>query len=332
MTESRRSYSGKMMVSPEWREKIRAILVTAGACRVGFAKAEAVENEEWMRFVTWIDSGKHAGMSYMLNYPEIRRDPRGLLEGAGTVISLAFSYHPVEWRDDKRGMIASYAYGNDYHKVIRKILKPVLGEITELWKVEGNTGNMEHPEPRFRICVDSAPILERYWACRAGVGYRGDNGCVIVPGFGSMVFLAEIVTDLKIEPDRPLSQDCGHCGACREVCPGDALGERLDCRRCLSYLTIEHQGEVTETAGKRVMASKEGRNTIFGCDLCLRVCGHNKGVPATKIEAFALREDIKKLGLDEIAELRSAGEEGDKIIREHFAGSPILRGILRRDK
>lgn len=295
------------------KEWIRECLSKSGACAVGFAAAGSVEEGEWSLFEDWLRRGDNAGMEYMHNYPGLRRDPRMLEDGTRSVISLAFNYKPETWRDDSHGMIASYAYGKDYHKVIRKLLKEPLRVIGERF-----------PDAQFRVCVDSAPVLERYWALKSGVGYRGDNGCVIVPGFGSMVFLAEVLTNLEIEPDAPLEMDCGHCGACRRTCPGNALTDTIDCRRCLSYLTIEHRGEISDPEGRAVMETRAGQQTIFGCDRCLRVCPHNRTAPPTEIEAFRPLPQVLELTRSRLDELRAQGEEA---FRAHFAGSPILRGF-----
>lgn len=308
------------MIIGKEKESIRRRLLATGACAVGFALADSVEPEENERFREWIERGDNAGMVYMTNYPELREDPRGLLDGAKTVISLAFSYKPEKYRPDELGIIASYAYGKDYHKELRRLLKPALREIGE-----------QFPGVKFRICIDSAPVHERYWALKAGIGYRGDNGCVIVPGYGSMVFLAEIITDLEIEPDAPLNMDCGHCGACRKGCPGKALGDTIDCRRCLSYLTIEHRGDWDDT-GAAVIEAQGKKITILGCDICQRVCPHNISAPATRIEAFRSIRQIQELSAEELRRM-GAKEEGEEEFMKKFAGTslvrPGLKGLIR---
>lgn len=254
------------------KENLRRALLAAGACAVGFAKAEPVSPEAWGNFSRWLNAGHNAGMQYMHNYPDLRRDPRQLLDGCQTVISLAFSYAQPRYRDPDKGMIAAYAYGRDYHKELRKILRPIIKTLLE---DKFGTPN--------RICIDSAPILERYWAERAGIGHRGDNGAIIIPGHGSLVFLAEILTTIPFPPDAAIQaattaapatpaapvapvapaapaapvatetsaiptasalKECSHCGACRRACPGSAIlpDGTIDARRCLSYLTIEHRG------------------------------------------------------------------------------------------
>lgn len=298
-------------ISVSQKESIRRQLLSTGACAVGFAPAEPVPAHEWLHFEEWLNRGDNAGMAYMHNYPDIRRDPRLLLDDAKTVISLAFPFKPERWRDDKNGIIASYAYGRDYHKVLRKLLKPALKKISE------ETGGAQ-----FRICIDSAPVLERYWGVKTGIGFRGDNGCLIVPGFGSMVFLTEIITDLKIPGDSPLHSDCGHCGACIRACPGKAIGKggAIDCRKCISYLTIEHRGEWDDPESIKTMDTQQGRNTIFGCDICLRICPHNRNVPSTTIPAFQPSDAILNITADDLRRLSS----NDELIAT-ISSSPVSR-------
>lgn len=289
-------------------EAIRSRFLEAGACAVGFAKIESISKLETERYANWLKRGHNAGMSYMGNYPDLRFNPRGLLENASTLISLAFPYRQVESADCPG--ISSYACYPDYHKTLRKLLKPVLKELRQ---------NL--PEAEFRICIDSAPVMERYWAQRAGIGFRGDNGMLIVPGYGSFIFLAEIITNMAISPDEPCEMDCGHCGACIRNCPGKAINAdgTIDCRRCISYLTIEHRGDwVTEDA-RNVMDTEEGKTTIFGCDLCLRVCPHNKNL---NIYGNLMKPDerLMSLSVSEILDISS-----DEELKQKFPDSPISR-------
>lgn len=315
------------------KEKIRSLLLRAGACAVGFAEAEAVADSEWRRFEAWLSRGSNGGMEYMRNYPELRRDPRLLLPGARTVISLAFSYAPPAQRPADLPQIALYAYGRDYHKEIRRLLKPALRQIQQLLGAESGEAAVE---PSFRICVDSAPILERYWAVRSGIGIPSDNGAVIIPGHGSLVFLAEILTDLPLTPDSPMSRreavfgrsfapqsTCGSCGACRNACPAGAIAADsiIYAPRCLSYLTIEHRGEWTDPESRAVM--RQAPDTLFGCDLCLRACPHNRNIPATPIAAFHPSETILKLTAADILAIKN-----EEQLRELLPNSPILRATL----
>lgn len=296
------------------KEAIRSRLLQTGACAVGFAAADAVDDREWSRFENWLCRGDNAGMEYMRNHPDIRHDPRRLLEGAASVIALAFPFSPPHRRRPEDGFIAVYAYGRDYHKELRKIIKPALKDISRIYS-----------SPKFRICIDSAPALDRYWAIRSGIGFPGDNGSVIIPEFGSMVFLMEIFTDIRISPDMPLDKDCGHCGACVRACPGNAIRSdaTVDCRRCISYLTIEHHGEWTDPESLNTMSTPRGQNTIFGCDACLEACPYNHDAPHTSIEAFLPSEAILSLTADDIRGLGS-----DEELHARIPGSPLARAGL----
>lgn len=246
---------------------IRRLLIEAGAVAYGITPAEPVSEEEWLRFEKWISCGYHAGMKYMENYPEIRRDPRLLLEGAVTIISLAYNYRQPNPQSKR---IATYALGQDYHKVIRKRLKRVVSQMKECF---GGA---------WRICIDSAPILERYWAQKTGMGTRSDrHGNIIIPGVGSMVFLAELVTTLELKPqhavlvETSLSKDSpgNKVSECRKRgCPTGALLDSgvVDARKCINYLTIEHGGPLSE--GEKSLVG----DAFFGCDRCLRVAEENK--------------------------------------------------------
>ena len=220
----------------------------------------------------------HAGMAYMERWREIRRDPRLLLDGAGTVISIAFNYR----QENPYPQIATYALGEDYHKVLRKRLKKVTAALREEYGGE------------YRICIDSAPILERYWARRCGVGYRSPvSGNIVVPGVGSMVFLAEIITTNRWASWSD-SADCGE--AIHEAspaisdlspCPTKALqpGGRVDSRRCINYLTIEHKGEWDELQ-RALMESPGACGKIFGCDICQLACPSNSSSPRQVLPEF----------------------------------------------
>lgn len=311
------------MISPE-AEEIFEILRDCGACAVGTAVAGPVDRSVAYRFDSWLASGHNAGMAYMSNWREIRMDPRLLLEEARSVICTAFAY------PSSSGPIASYALGEDYHVILRK----VLDEAVE--RMRGRYGG------EYRICVDSAPILERYWAEKCGVGYRGCNGLIIVPGIGSRVFLAEIVTTLSLPATAPLEDSCcADCRGCQErcqkrcqrYCPAGALQAdgTVDARRCLSYLTIEHRGEWDDT-GAEAMATPAGRATLYGCDICQRVCPHNSDTEASMRDVeirdveirpeFSPREEIASLTKERISEMTQ--EEFSRL----FRNSPIKRTKL----
>lgn len=292
------------MIAGEEKEILRAGLLGSGAAAAGFALAERVGEGEQRLFLAWLAKGGNASMDYMERNGELRFDPRLLLEGAQTVISLAFSYNqPVPSPG-----IARYAAGRDYHKALRTLLRPLCREIEDRYGCAT------------RVCVDSAPVRERYWALRSGIAVRGDNGSVIVPGYGSRVLLAEIITTLGIEPDTPSAGSCLHCGRCIAACPGNAIGKdgSVDANRCLSYLTIEHHGDLTE-AQRAVLDTPQGRATLFGCDICQDVCPLNAGTPHTTIADLLARRRIRELTPQRLADMTN--EEIDLLTE----GSPLRR-------
>ncbi len=236
-----------------------------GAVAFGCAAATEVSRDFRVAYRKWIAEGRNGTMDYLARYGDVRFDPRRLLPGARTVISMAFPYRPAGGYHHPH--IADYALGEDYHRVVKRRLAELSRFISE------NFGAQSRP------CVDTAPLPERYWAEVAGVGWRGLNGQIIVPGVGSGVFLGELVTTLELPPDSPLAGDCGRCGACRAACPGGAFdGGGFDARRCLSYLTIEHRGEIP--------ADVCFGESVYGCDICQRVCPHNVGEPPEPLEEF----------------------------------------------
>lgn len=242
------------------REGLRAALLEAGAVAVGFASAGPVSEDEDRRLRGWLAAGHHAGMAWMERHVELRRNLDNVLPGTRTVISLAFPYAPERERPSDLPYLSRYAYGTDYHEAIRSLLTAVLEQ----------TGILSS----CRLCIDSAPVSERFWAIRADIGYRGDNGALIVPGIGPEVFLAEILTTIEFEPDSPSYAECLHCGVCLRACPTGALQAdgTIDCRRCISYLTIEHRGPWTDPDAIAAMSTPAGRTSLFGCDRCITAC------------------------------------------------------------
>ena len=284
---------------------------------VGFSAADRESDSQQAFLNKWVAVGRHAGMQWMARHAVLRSDPESILPGARTIISVAYSYEPRALRDASLPVISRYAYGADYHDVLRE----VLGKIVRDAGIE----------QQCRICIDSAPISERYRAARAGIGVVGDNGMLIVPGVGAEVFLAEIVTTIEYEPDAATAGECLHCGACRRICPTGALQEdgTIDCRRCISYLTIEHRGPWMEDEAVEAMSTEAGRHTLFGCDACVTVCPMNNAGAAERNVLFPADPDI--INMKKLPDFPSKGA-----FRRQFAGSPLLRpgieGLLRNQQ
>ncbi len=255
----------------------------------GFSKAVFLE-EEAPRLENWLNNGFNGEMSYMENHFDKRLDPRKLVEGARSVISLALNYYTDQKQEDPSApKISQYAFGEDYHFVIKDKLKQLLEFIsTEIGEVNG------------RAFVDSAPVLDKAWAKKAGIGWIGKHTNLINKHSGSFFFLAELITDLDLEYDIAPSKDhCGTCTRCIEACPTDAIIAPyvVDGSRCISYLSIELKNELpSEFKGKM-------DNWMFGCDICQDVCPWNKFSVLHKEPAFKPHEELLSLTLSDWQEI-----------------------------
>lgn len=298
------------------RERLARAL-KAEARRLGFeacgiARAERLD-EEARRLEQWLLEGRHASMAWMERNFEKRLDPRRLVEGARSVISVLHSYHheaeprtEPEHGPEAAGRISRYAWGDDYHDVLKEKLARLFAWLEEqLGELHG------------RAFTDSAPVLDRAWATRSGLGWIGKSTMLVSRELGTYFFIGELIVDAELPPDPPFSADyCGSCTRCLDACPTGALDApyRLDANRCISYLTIEHRGaELPEG-----MDSEIG-NWIFGCDICQEVCPWNKFSRPTAEPRFQPREGLPDTALREWAELDL------KAFRERFRRSPVKR-------
>lgn len=269
--------------------RIEALALDTGAVAAAFVPVVPVEEGSAEIFRRFIADGRHSEMAYMERYGDVRDNPALLLEGAQSMLCTAFAYHSAGM--PRSPLFADYALGDDYHEALRAALEPIAAAMRGLV-----------PGSATRICIDTAPLRERYWAQRAGLGFIGLNNQLIIPGIGSRVFLAEILWTAQVDGVESLKleiENCGECGACVRACPLGALDGNggIDCRRCLSYLTIEHRGELPSG-----VPLKSGR--IYGCDICQEVCQHNKNTKDVEvIDAFAPRESILNLTRDDIADM-----------------------------
>ena len=238
----------------------------------GISKAEFLE-EEAPRLEAWLDKGYHGEMKYMENHFDKRLNPTLLVDGAKSVISLSYNYFPKVKIDEINNFkISKYAYGEDYHEVIKDILKNMVAELQE-----------EIGEFGFRVFVDSAPVLEKAWARKSGLGWVGKNANLITKKHGSFYFLAEIICDLELEYDLAVTDHCGSCRACIDACPTQAIvSDRIvDGSKCISYATIELKNEIPDYFNGKM------DDWIFGCDVCQDVCPWNRFSAPTLQEKFA---------------------------------------------
>lgn len=238
----------------------------------GISKAEFLE-EEAPRLEAWLNKGYHGEMQYMENHFDKRLNPTLLVDGAKSVISLSYNYFPKVKIDEINNFkISKYAYGEDYHEVIKDILK---GMVTELQEEIGEFG--------FRVFVDSAPVLEKAWARKSGLGWVGKNANLITKKHGSFYFLAEIICDLELEYDLAVTDHCGSCRACIDACPTQAIvSDRIvDGSKCISYATIELKNEIPDYFNGKM------DDWMFGCDVCQDVCPWNRFSAPTLQEKFA---------------------------------------------
>ncbi|MCM1376859.1 MAG: DUF1730 domain-containing protein [Clostridium sp.] len=324
------------------RPEISSILRDAGVIASAVIAASEVDIVSFRRYEDWLNRGDDAGMSYMANHMELRRNPQNLFPGVASIICCAFSFAQRQKRNPDLGIIASYALGDDYHEALRGRLAVALP------KIEGLLGSSPEPPPGlseldsqpFRISIDSAPVMERYWAIKSGLGRLCANGMVEVEGYGTQAFLAEVFTRYPLDvlcdnntgphggddTAAGVSSECLSCGACLRACPGGALCLKngvpsLNARKCISYLTIEHRGK-WDAEATTVMSTPIGRNTIFGCDVCLRVCPKNIDIPPTNISELELRPVLQDLSISDIAKMEQAD------FSRIFKGSAIKRAKL----
>jgi epoxyqueuosine reductase len=284
--------------------QIKQISQSLGFSFCGISKAEFLE-EEAPRLAEWLSRGYAGQMNYLGNHFDKRLDPTLLVPGAKSVVSLLYNYFPS--RDLAREgeyKIAKYAYGEDYHDVIRAKLRQFVDMIHEqIGEVHG------------RAFVDSAPVMERAWASRGGLGWIGKNSLLINKSAGSFFFLAELILDLELEHDGPVKDYCGTCTACMDACPTDAIPSPyvVDGSKCISYFTIELKEEIpSDVKGKL-------GNWMFGCDICQDVCPWNRFSTPHREPAFQPNEQIQTFSRSEWEELT------EEVFRVVFKNSPVNR-------
>jgi epoxyqueuosine reductase len=283
---------------------IKAKAKELGFDRVGISKAEFLQ-EEAPRLEKWLKESRHGNMAYMEHHFDKRLDPTLLVDDAKSVISFSLNYYPQEHQNEDSYKISKYAYGQDYHLVIKEKLKTLLSFISQ------NIG-----EVNGRGFVDSAPVMDKAWAKKSGIGWLGKNNNLITKKSGSFFFIAELILDLELDTDNPTSDHCGTCTKCIDACPTEAIYEdhKVDGSKCISYLTIELKDSLIPNN-----FSNQMEDWMFGCDICQDVCPWNKFSTPTKEAAFTANPKI-------LENTKSDWEEiTQEIFSEIFRKNPVKR-------
>ncbi len=297
-------------------ELIKSLATTLGFEQCGIAKAEPLD-EDARRLERWLKNGYQGSMHYMERHFDLRVNPSLLVPGARSVITLLYNYYPATVATNSNAKISKYAYGKDYHLVIREKLKSFLQLIREqIGEIDG------------RGFVDSAPVLERSWAQRSGLGWIGKNGNLINKKQGSFFFIATLITDLELTPDAPFPTDhCGTCTRCIDACPTKAIlpGPTIAGNRCISYFTIELKEKLIPAENK-----EQFEGWLFGCDICQDVCPWNRFSKPTQEPSFEPIPGLLNLSTQDWEEMT------EEVFRKMFRESPLKRtgfeGIKRNLK
>jgi len=296
-------------MSSRLSHNIKSEAARLGFFACGIAKAEPVDDNTATKLRQWLANGGNADMAYLSNYTEKRLNPSLLMEGVKSIVCLALGYTPARHIPKDEYQIAAYAYGKDYHD----IMKQKLHQLAQAVGLQN-----------YRAFCDTAPVLERYWAVKAGLGWIGRNHQLIIPHAGSMFFLGELFCNVALSYDSPMPDHCGTCHKCLDACPTKALsGNSFDAARCLSYQTIENRGDIPQG-----IAEKMG-TFIYGCDRCQTACPWNRfATPTTepdlqpKEELLAMtREKWQQLTEDEYRQLF----KGSAVKRAKYSG--LMRNI-----
>jgi epoxyqueuosine reductase len=287
-------------------EAKRLGFIGCGISKAGFLDHEAPKLEQWLK------NGYHGQMQYMENYFDKRLDPSLLVEGAKSVVSLLFNYYPEQKQTEDTFKIAKYAYGEDYHYVVKDKLK------TLMHLIEENIGAVNG-----RVFVDSAPVLEKAWAVKSGLGWMGKHTNVLTKKTGSFYFLAELILDLDLIVDAPTTDHCGTCTACIDACPTEAIIAPyvLDASKCISYLTIELKENIPQHFKNQM------DDWAFGCDVCQDVCPWNSFAKPHQEDRFKPQNDLLNFSKKEWTELTQ--EVFKKVFKKSAVNRTKFVGLKR---
>lgn len=289
-------------------------MIKAEAKRLGFldcgiSKVENLESEETFLY-NWLKKGYHAEMDYMKKNFEKRLNPALLVPNAKSVISLSINYFSGHIKyDQDQAKISKYALGRDYHKVMKKMLKQLFTYIQSI-----------EPSVEGRFFVDSAPVLDKAWAEKSGLGWKGKHGLIINKDLGSFFFIGEIICNLDLNYDQAVSSYCGTCTLCIDACPTNAIVDEylVDANRCISYQTIENSNLIPNQIVDNI------ENNIFGCDICQDVCPWNKKSILSTIQDFGSRKDLLNLSFEDYKNMN------EEQFNEIFNGTPIKRAGFKK--
>lgn len=298
------------MTPQKHSELIKQIARSYGFDFCGLSKAEFLEKEA-PRLENWLQQGYQGEMAYLENHFDKRLDPRLLVPGAKSVVSLLYNYYPEKVQIESDYKIAKYAYGEDYHVVVKDKCYGMLEEIRkQIGSIEG------------RVFVDSAPVMERAWAEKSGLGWIGKHGLLINKSQGSYFFLAELIIDLECEPDGQLKDFCGTCTKCVDACPTDAIlpDKTLNASQCISYLTIELKSAIDKSFSGKM------NDWIFGCDICQDVCPWNRFSKPHTETRFA---PIEAIGYFKTDWEQLEKEQFDRVFKHSAIQRTGLEGLKR---
>lgn len=298
--------------------KAEAVRLGFNAC--GLCRATRVESSHLRRLSEFVERGEQGEMDYLARNTEVRANPSRLVERAQTIVSVALSYYPSQHMPSHAPRLSFYAYGKDYHVVVRNRLQTLLESLREAYIRDGGAAD----DFEGRAFCDTAPLPERYWAWKAGLGWIGRNTQLILPQLGSYFFLGELIVSVPADAyDSPIPSDCGDCRRCLDACPMHALTDsgHIDARRCLSYLTIEQRGPLSPEA-RRAMGS-----TLYGCDRCQLCCPHNFHPVPTTVDEFMPSEELLKM--KESDWLNLTHEEWCRLFRGSAVKRAKYEGFMR---
>lgn len=300
--------------------KRQAASVGFDACRI--CKAEPIDENTKNQYNQWITNGYQADMHYLARNTDLRANPSSIIDNGKSIICVALNYYPDKKQSETAPQFAYYAYGKDYHDIFKEKLKQLLASIQIL-----------SPEVKGRVFVDTAPILERYWAAKSGIGFIGKNSLLIIPQKGSYYFLGEIILDIELDYDKPVRISCGSCTRCLDACPTKAIEKPflINSGKCISYQTIENKNTIIHADIVPML-----NNYIYGCDICQKVCPWNRFAKPHKTKEFDPSPEFLELD-NEILDNMTVEDyrrifKGSAVKRAKFEGLKRNNNALRSNQ